>query len=250
MSVRLFRCLWLVVWLGASAAQAQPLAVAAATSLRDALPEVGRLFTAENPGIELNFVFAASGSLLRQIAQDTPADVFASDDLQTMDRGVARRLIDPSTRTEFASNALVLIVPATSAAKLTQLRDLLDIGVRRIAVGSPDNVPAGRYARAALDSQRLWTALRPKLVFASDVRQVLDEVARAEVDAGFVYRSDALREAGAVRVDLVLQLAAPVLYPIARVADSPQPQAADRFIRFVKSPAAQAVLARHGFSAP
>jgi molybdate transport system substrate-binding protein len=118
----------------------------------------------------------------------------------------------------------------------------LGTDVRRIAVGSVANVPAGRYAKAALESQRLWATLTPKLVFAENVRQVLTYVGRGEVDAGFVYRSDALQAADKVRIDLVVPLAQPVLYPIARVAASKQPALADQFISFVKSAPAQPCL--------
>lgn len=243
----------LMLWaalLGPGAVLAQPITVSAAASLQDAMREIGKAFSAEHPGVELIFNFASSGVLLTQIAQGAPVDVYASADLETMNRALARRLIDPSTRTEFAGNELVLISPASRPASIGTLRDLLGNDVRRIAVGSVASVPAGRYAKAALDSQRLWATLTPKLVFADNVRQVLTYVGRAEVDAGFVYRSDALQAADKVRVDLVVPLAQPVRYPIARVAASKQPALADQFISFVKSAPAQAVFARHGFTAP
>ena len=245
------RCLLLCsALLGSGAALAQPITVSAASSLQDAMRELGKTFSAEHPGVELSFNFASSGALLTQIAQGAPVDVYASADLETMQRALARRLVDAATRVEFAGNELVLISPASRPASLGNLRDLLGAGVRYVAVGSVATVPAGRYAKAALDSQRLWTTLTPKLVFADNVRQVLTYVSRAEVDAGFVFRSDALQGADKVRIDLVVPLAQPVRYPIARVSASKQPALADEFIRFVRSAPAQAVLARHGFTAP
>ncbi len=246
----LCRCLVWCVLIGAGASGAQTVTVSAAASLQDAMRELGRMFTADNPPIEVRFNFASSGDLLTQIARGTRVDVFASADLETMNRALSRRLIDAGTRTEFAGNQLVLVTPAARAAGLGTLRDLLAVDVRRIGIGRVADVPAGRYAKAALDAQRLFTPLRRQLVFMADVRAVLDAVSRGEVDAGFVYRTDALLEADKVRIDLVLPLAQPVLYPIARVVGSEQPLLAERFIAFVGSPAAQAVLARFGFTSP
>jgi molybdate transport system substrate-binding protein len=236
--------------LGTVGVSAQTLTVAAASSLQEPMRDIAKAFVAAHPGVELNFSVAASGVLLAQIGQGAPADVYASADLETMDRAQSRRLIDPSTRVVFASNELVLISPASRPAQFSTLRDLNRVEVRRIAIGSVNTVPAGSYARAALESQRLWSTLVRKLVYAENVRQVLSYVGRAEVDAGFVYRSDALLDADKVRIELVPPLAQPVLYPIARISSSKQPALAEAFIDHVRSPASQAVLARYGFGAP
>ena len=105
-------------------------------------------------------------------------------------------------------------------------------------------------AQAALERAGLWAALTPKLVFAENVRQSLNYVGRAEVDAGFVYRTDALLEKDKVRIDLAVPGTGAVLYPIARVAASRNAQPADDFIAFIKGAPGQAVLARHGFARP
>jgi len=252
---RFFRCGVLVGSLlvglfGAPAVSAQAITVSAAASLQDAMRELGKAFGAAHPGIDITFNFAASGVLLAQLAQGAPVDVYASADLETMDRAQAQGLIETATRANFAANELVLISPATRPPTLNALSDLARPEVKHVAVGSVATVPAGRYARSALEGQGLWTTLTPKLVFAENVRQVLTYVGRAEADAGFVYRSDALLDAGKVRIDLVVPLAKPVLYPIARVAASKQPRAADAFITFVRSAQGQAVLARYGFTPP
>jgi molybdate transport system substrate-binding protein len=235
---------------GATGAAAQAITVSAASSLQEPMREIGKAFSAAYPDMRVSFNFAASGVLLAQIGQGAPVDVYASADIETMDRAQSRRLIDPATRVEFAANELVLISPASRPASFSTLRDLTQIEVRRIAIGNTRTVPAGRYARAALDRQRLTSTLTPKLVYAENVRQVLSYVARGEVDAGFVYRSDALLEPDKVRIDLAPPLPQPVLYPIARVAASKHRAAADAFIDFVRSAEAQAVLVRYGFSAP
>jgi molybdate transport system substrate-binding protein len=226
------------------------LTVSAAASLTNALREVGAAFDAQNPGTRVLFNFAASGSLLQQIAQGAPVDVFASADAETMDEAERRRLVDPASRVDFAANALVLVVPGDAAQVPASLADLARPAWRRIAIGAPASVPAGPYAERALEQAGRWPALAPKTIRAQSVRQALDYVARGEVDAGFVYASDAALMAGKVRVALAVPTATPVRYPIAIVVGSRHVDEARRFIAFVRTPAAQAVLRRHGFTAP
>jgi molybdate transport system substrate-binding protein len=251
MPMRFLRSLALCVSLAsAAAAAAQPLTVSAAASLQDAFRDIGKAFVASHPGVELNFNFASSGLLLAQIAQGAPVDVFACADLETMDRALAQRLVDPDTRVNFAANELVLVSPLQRPASLKALPDLTRADIRRIALGNTGSVPAGRYARGALQQLRLWNSLTPKLVFADSVRQALNYVSRAEVDAAFVYRTDALLDPQRVRIDFAVPTADAVLYPMARVAASKNAAVAGEFIAFVVSAPGQAVLARHGFARP
>lgn len=231
-------------------AAAQEITVSAAASLQNAMREIGTTYQAAHPGARVNFNFAASGPLLAQIAQGAPVDVFASADTETMDKAQAQRLITASSRADFAANELVLVSPVARPAPAKTLADLARPEVRRIATGTPASVPAGRYAQAALEQAALWGPLTPKLVFAENVRQALNYVARAEVDAGFVYRTDALVDQDKVRIDFTVPTAGPVRYPIARVAASPNGAAADAFIAFVTGAPGQAVLARFGFRRP
>ena len=231
-------------------AGAQELTISAASSLGNAMRDIGSSYQAAHPGVKLSFNFAASGALLAQLQQGAPVDVFASADLDTMDRAEAAKLTRPETRLNFAANELVLVSPLSRPPAARTLAGLAGAGVRRIAVGTPSSVPAGRYAQAALEAQGLWIALAPKLVFADNVRQALNYVSRAEVDAALVYRTDALIDTAQVRIDAVLPTAQPVLYPIAVVALSRHAAAAAEFVRFVAGPPGQAVLARHGFRSP
>lgn len=196
------------------------------------------------------FNFAGSDALLVQIARGAPVDVFASADQDVMDRAEKQQLLAPGTRRNVASNSLVLVVPADSALGLKAPADLAQPAVRRIAIGNPASVPAGRYTRAALEAAKLWAAVEPKAVYAQSVRQALDYVARGEVEAGFVYATDAAVMAGKVRVVATVPTAAPITYPAAALATAPNPDAARRFVAFLATPAAQAVLARHGFAKP
>ena len=232
------------------AAAAQQITVSAAASLTDAFKEIGPKFEAAKAGSTVRFNFAASGVLLQQIGQGAPVDVFASADQETMGRAAEQKLIDAATRRNFASNALVLIEPAKGAAGVKSLQDLSGAGVRRIAVGKTATVPVGRYTRQVLEGAGLWSVLEPKFVQADSVRQVLDYVARGEVEAGFVYRTDAAVMSEKVRVAFAPAATMPVTYPVAVVADSRQKTLAGDFVAFLSSDAAREVLARHGFGKP
>ena len=228
-------------------ALAAEMTVSAAASLTDAFGELKARFEQAHPGLTVNTNFAASNPLLRQLTEGAPADVFASADEETMDKAEAARVVDAATRRDFALNDLVLIVPK-GAKKPASLEDLK--GMQRIAIGNPDSVPAGRYAREALTAAGLWEALLPELVQAASVRQALAYVARGEADAGFVYRTDALQMGDKVDIALVVGDHAPVLYPIAVATTGRNPGAGQEFIGFVLSPEGQEVLAKYGFSRP
>jgi molybdate transport system substrate-binding protein len=243
-------CLMLLALLLLPAAWAQSITVSAAASLADAMREIGPRFEASRPGSRLRFNFAASGALVQQIIQGAPVDVFASADAQTMARGVEARVIDAASVRVLASNTLVLIAPADAAPPIGALADLRGAAVKRIAVGKPASVPAGRYTQQALATAGLWPAVEAKVVYADNVRQVLDYVARAEVEAGFVYRSDALLLKDRVRVVQTVSGHEPVTYPVAVVADSRQAALARDFVAFLFTPEAQAILGRHGFGKP
>ncbi|WP_165078351.1 MULTISPECIES: molybdate ABC transporter substrate-binding protein [unclassified Desulfovibrio] len=231
----------------AANAQAAEMTVSAAASLTDAFGEMKALFEKTHPGLHVNTNFAASNPLLKQLEEGAPADVFASADQQTMDKAVAAKVVDPATRRDFALNDLVLIVPK-GAKKPASLEDLK--GMKRIAIGNPDSVPAGRYTRDALTAAGLWEALLPECVLAASVRQALGYVARGEADAGFVYRTDAQQMGDKVDIALVVGDHVPVLYPIAVATPGANPKAGQEFIDFVLSPEGQQVLARYGFSKP
>jgi molybdate transport system substrate-binding protein len=232
------------------ASAAQTLTVSAAASLTDVLRELGPRFEAARPGVSVRFNFAASGVLIRQIVQGAPVDVFVSADPQTVDEGVRLKVLDPATRRDVARNALVMVVPAKGGLPLADPADLAQPSVRRVAIGKPATVPAGRYAQQALTEAGVWPALATRAVYADSVRQVLDYVARGEVEAGFVYRTDAMRMHDRVRVVARLRGHPPIVYPAVVVADSPARVAAGLFIDYLTSPEAQAVLARHGFESP
>jgi molybdate transport system substrate-binding protein len=242
-------CLTLAAVATASSTLAEDLTVSAAASLSDSFGAIARKFEAAHAGSHVVLNFAASDILLRQIEQGAPADVFASADEATMNVADAAHRIVPESRHDFAGNTLVLIVPA-NVAPPASLAAISGEGYQRIAIGNPDSVPAGRYAKHVLQDASLWDALQPKLVQAQNVRQALDYVARGEVDAGFVYATDASTQAAKVRVALSLPVSPPVRYPIAVLTDSAHRPMAQDFVNFVVSADGQALLHSFGFTAP
>jgi molybdate transport system substrate-binding protein len=238
-----------VLW-GAPAYADQELTVSAAASLTNALPEIGKVFEKQHPGIKIIYNFAASGPLLQQIAQGAPVDVFASADQKTMNQAEEKKLIVPATRKNFVSNRLVLIVPMDSKLTVSGLKDLTGPQVKRVAVGNPATVPAGRYTKEALEKAGLWDKLSPKFILAESVRQVLDYVSRGEVDTGFVYSTDAAIAKGKVKVIQTVTEHAPILYPIAVIGSTGKQALAQSFVDFVLSPPAQEIFSKFGFGKP
>ena len=226
---------------------ASDLTVSAAASLTNAFRELGPLFEAQSPGTSVVFNFGASDALLAQIARGAPADVYASADQEAMDRADAQKLLTAGSRRNFVGNTLVMIVPGDSTLGLKAPVDLQRPEVKRVAIGNPASVPVGRYTKGSLETAKLWAAVEPKAVFAQNVRQALDYVARGEVEAGFVYATDAVIMKDKVKVVATVPTDTAITYPIASVAGSPNPDAARKFLDFVLTPAAQAVLTRYGF---
>lgn len=247
----LFFAMALVLVLPAGAVAAE-LTLSVAISMKDAVEELGRRFTASRTGTVLRYNFGSSGELQKQIEAGAPIDVFISAAQRQMDELEKRGLIVTATRRTFARNVLTVVKPADSRVDITKPGDLLNPGVTRIVIGNPKTVPVGQYAEESLRALGLWDRLAPKLVFAENVRQALDYVARGEVDAGFVYATDA-----AIRADRVKEAFRPaedtyrpVTYPAAVVKDSKEPALAQAFLDLLMSAEGRAVLTKLGFQPP
>ena len=223
------------------------LTVSAAVSLKEAFNEIAQLNDTRT-GTKTNFNYGASGALQKQIESGAPADVFASAGAKQMDELVAKGLIVPATRMDFARNSLVLIVPPNGPA-ISSFSDLTSAAVKKVAVGNPKTVPAGQYTDQTLNRLKLLPQIQSKLVFAEDVRQVLDYVVRDEVETGVVYSSDALSAGDKIKVVARAPDDShdPILYPIAVVKESKQQESAQKFIDLVLSSEGQSILAKHGF---
>ncbi len=234
----------------ADAFAGQELIVSAAASLTDAFGEIGKKFESANPGTKVIFNFGASGVLLQQIDKGAPVDVFASADQKTMDQAMEKNLIIPDTRRDFVSNELVLILPRGTRTPVKALQDLAAKDIGKVALGNPETVPAGRYTQEVLTNEGLWDELKPKFIFAESVRQVLDYVSRGEVDAGFVFATDAAIAKDRVRMALEAGKHKPITYPISVVGSTGNRDLAMRFVEFVLGAEGREVLSRYGFNKP
>lgn len=224
------------------------LTVSVAASVQDAMKEVQAAYQATDPGVTLTYNFGASGALAQQIAQGAPADVYLSASQRWMDDLAAKGEIRPATRQDLLQNAMVLVVPREQKT-IAGFKDLETEAIAKIAIGEPESVPAGRYAREVLSALNLFETLQPRLVFGKDVRQVLTYVETGNVAAGLVYATDA-QISDRVRVVATAppDTHAPIVYPIAIVQDSPQPEAAQAFIEFLRTETAMAIFESYGFT--
>jgi molybdate transport system substrate-binding protein len=234
---------------GASA-MAADLVVSAAASLTNAFTDIGREFERARPDTKVVFNFAGSGQLLQQIAKGAPVDVFASADQETMDKAEAEGLVEAGTRADFVSNALVVVVPIDSKLFLTSLNDLAKGEFHHVAIGNPESVPVGRYSKSVLVASGQWSVLEPKMVNTQNVRQSLDYASRGEVEAAFVYRTDAAILPDKVRIALEVPTQKPILYPIAVMKGSSSKAGAGEFVIFVRSDAGRKILQKYGFGQP
>lgn len=224
------------------------LLVLAAASLTDVLPRVGELWRRRG-GVALEFSFDATSRLAPQTLEGANADLFFSADEQWMDWVSERRGILQGTRVDLLGNQLVLVVPAEDTVPPREPGDLTGPSVRRLALAG-ENVPAGRYARAALESAGVWNAIAPRVVRAGTVRGALEWVALGEVDAGVVYRTDALAEP---RVRMAFEFSPeghpPITYPAAVLSSSHDPESARAFLAFCQTDVAGNVFREEGFDA-
>ena len=229
------------------AAIANEIVVSAAASLTDALKEIGRAYQSKSK-TRVTFVFASSSTLARQIEAGAPADVFFSADVQTMDALEKNGRLEPGTRKQLLSNQLVIIVPADKPIVVNSPEDLLDPRVRKIALAEPSSVPAGVYSKAYLESLGLWDKIKPKVVPVLDVRATLASIESGNVEAGFVYKTDA---ASSKRVKTVFEVpigkGPKITYPVAILKESKSKAAAKEFLNVMVSPSGVDVFKRYGF---
>jgi len=232
----------------AARAESPPVTVFAAASLKNALDEVGKAYTART-GAPVRFSYAASSAIARQIEQGAPADVFVSADSDWMTYLDGRRLIVAATRRDVLTNHLALIAPAASPVKLRIAKGFplaAALGTGRLAMAGPD-VPAGKYGRASLAALGVWDGVKDKVASADNVRAALAFVARGETPLGIVYDTDAKVEPKVRIVGLFPDaLHAPIVYPAALVAASHNP-AAGGFLGYLQGPEAGAIFRKYGF---
>ncbi|MDR2295704.1 MAG: molybdate ABC transporter substrate-binding protein [Clostridiales Family XIII bacterium] len=223
------------------------LNISAAASLTDALEEIYAEYQTVSADI-IHFNFAASGTLQKQIAEGAPCDLFLSASKGHMDGLAEENLIVPESRKDLLGNALTLIAAAEKAG-VVGVDSLTSADVASIAIGEPESVPAGNYAKQAFESLGIWADVESKLIFAKDVRQVLEYVETGNADCGLVYRSDAaLMETGVIVTDLPEDSHSPIVYPAALIAGSENEAAAQAFYAYLQSDYAKDVFEKYGFT--
>ncbi len=241
-----------VAVLSAGIAIAEPtteITVSAAISLKNAFEEIGKLYESQNKDSKVTFNLGASGDLMTQIKGGAPVDVFASAALKDMDELDNAGFVLKDTRANFVSNSVVLIIPSSSKITLASFEDLKKAEIKKIAVGNPKTVPVGRYSDETFQYYKISDMIQAKLIFAENVRQVLDYVARGEVDAGVVYSTDAIVKQQEVKIIIIAPEAShkPVIYPIAVVKGSKNEKTARSFIALVTSDEGRKILSKYGF---
>jgi molybdate transport system substrate-binding protein len=233
----------------ADAAEEKTITVFAAASMKNALDEVDNLFTKQS-GIKIVASYAASSSLMKQIEQGAPADVFLSADIDWMDYGIKHNLIKNNRRENLLGNRLVLIAPKDSKIGNVTIAPGFDLaalaGSGHIATGDVRAVPAGLYAKAALEKLGIWSSVESKIAMAENVRAALVLVARGEAPLGIVYETDAKVDPSVKIIGVFPEDShPPIIYPVAMTKDA-KPDAA-RYLAFLTTPEAKAVFERYGF---
>lgn len=233
--------------LSATSARAEQILISAAASLSDVLREIANVYQAKSKHV-VKFNFGPSSGLARQIAEGAPADIFFSADLPQMDALDKKDGLESGTRKNLLSNQLVIIVPADSKLALSSPKDLLKNEFKRIALAEPSSVPVGVYTSKYLSDEGMWEQVKPKIVPVQDVRATLASVESGNVEAGFVYKTDA---AVSKKVKIVyavpLEKGPKITYPVAIVKESKRKKTARDFLDFLQTPATKILFKKYGF---
>jgi len=229
-----------------SQVDAAEINVFAAASLTDALQELGKRFESQTSD-RVIFNFAASSLLARQISEHAPADIFFAADETKMDALEKAGLIVSETRKDLLSNSLVIVVPADSTLSIQSPAEL-EAKATKIAVADPRAVPAGIYTRKYLSRLGLWTTLESKIVPTENVRAALAAVESGNVEAGFVYKTDAnISKKVKIAFSVPTDQGPVIRYPIAILKDATNKSGAESFLRFLESADSKKVFERYGF---
>ncbi len=228
----------------------QEVNLAAAASLKNVYDEkLIPMFEEKYPGVKVTPTYASSGDLQTQIENGLEADVFMSAANKQMNALAEKGLIDNDTNLQFLENKVVLIVPADSDSNISSFDDLKDVQ-GTIAIGDPESVPAGQYAKEVLNNTGIWDDVESKLSLGTDVTAVLNQVAQGSADCGIVYSTDA-NSTDDVKVICEAPedaLDTPVIYPVAAIKDAKDADAAQKFIEFLNTKEAKDVFVEYGFT--
>ncbi len=209
--------------------------------------EIKELYEAKYPNNQLTINFGSSGSLQHQIEKGSPVDVFMSASQSKMQNLEEKNLIVDPSKNNLLENKLVLIVPKSSL-KIKGFSDLTSDDIEKFAIGEPDSVPAGRYAKEVLDSLNLFILLSENMVYGKNVKEVLTWVETGNVDGGIVYETDAMTTDDVKIVEWAKASAhTPIIYPVAIIQDSKKKELAQSFIDFLYTDDVKKVFESYGF---
>ena len=240
-----FLSIALVLWMFPLAGFAKEIIVSAASSLTNVMNQAVTQFEKSHPGVKIILNFGSSGTLLRQIERGAPVDVFVSADSETMDLAIRKDLIVDGAVRIFSKNKLVMLV--RSDLNIVDIRSLDNGSVKRIAIGHPRSVPAGRYTQKTLEKAGMWDKISNKFIYAQNVRQCLDYATRGEVDVAFVYITDSRLVQNELRVVPIEDASLDIQYPMAIVKTSSNTALAEDFVSFLISEKVSELLKSNGF---
>jgi molybdate transport system substrate-binding protein len=226
-------------------AQSSSILVGAASSLQPALMAIDELLIAAHPDLKVEYTFANSGSVQQQVEQGAPLDVVFFASANFMDILQDKNLIVEGSRQDLLSNRMALIVLEDSTAAIEDFAGLANEGIEILSIGDLQAMPAGRYAEEILTEAGVFEELRPKMVFANTVREILTAVEQGNADAGILFTSDA-QLSDQVRVVTTADPLTPIIYPAAIIRDS---TAAQTYLEFLAGEQATEVFLQYGFLA-
>lgn len=225
------------------------LTISAASSLKNVLAEIEKDYQEKQPDIKLKFNFGSSGALKQQISQGAPVDLFISASDEEIKELINEKMIAKEDTVELINNELALIIPKSFESKIEGFSDLKHKDVLKIGLGTPETVPAGMYAKETLQNLQVWDSVDHKMVYGKDVRQVLTYVETGNVDAGIVYKTDALTSEKISIVETAnTKWHSPIIYPAAIIKDSKNKSIARDFHQYLQSESAMAVFEKNGFT--
>ncbi|WP_239454229.1 molybdate ABC transporter substrate-binding protein [Bacillus suaedaesalsae] len=224
------------------------LTVSAAASLKDALAEIKQAFEVENENVLIYYNLGSTGSLQQQVMQGAPTDVFLSASKEHLTKLVDGNLIDRNQSADLLSNSLVVIGTNTETLKIQSLKDLSNDSIKRVSIGIPETVPAGKYAKEAMQAENVWDEIENKLVPAKDVRQVLSYVESDNVQIGIVYKTDAsVSKKAKVLYEIPEGFHTPLVYSAGVVKNTKHAEEARAFYQFLQSKEAITIFEKYGF---
>lgn len=225
------------------------LTLSVAASLEDAMKEIQQAFEKEHSTIDLRFNFGGSGALQQQISQGAPVDLFFAAAEEPFQKLVKEGMINEEDHVTLVGNSLVLVTSKLSTISVQTLEDLKKDDIEKVALGTPESVPAGQYAKQTFEAAGLWDDLSDKFVFGKDVRQVLTYVETGNVEAGLVYKTDAVLS-DQVNIAMIVdeKMHLPIVYPVGIIKDTKFKEEAKVLFTYLQSEEALTILEKYGFT--